>query len=134
MTATASASTSVLDELCSPYLPFDPNSPVWSDVTPTPQAESSAPMCPILYNPNYESAMNLYRTLTSCNASTSLAGIELSPRGLALTSHLIQLNPSHFSVWQYRANILLNSTELGDKEAVLRAELAWLEELAHKNM
>lgn len=92
-------------------------------------------MCPILYHPDYSSAMDLYRSLVSSNHSTSPTSIELSPRGLALTSHLITLNPSHFSVWQYRANILLNSPSLGsNREEVLRAELDWLDELAHKNM
>ncbi len=136
MTA-ATASTSMLDELCSPYLPFDASSSVWSDLTPTPQLESSSPMCPILYAPDYSTAMDLYRTLTTSNTSplsTPLSGLELSPRALALTSHLIKLNPSHFSVWQYRANILLHSQTLGDRDELLRAELGWLDDLAHKNM
>ncbi|SNX83411.1 related to Protein farnesyltransferase alpha subunit [Melanopsichium pennsylvanicum] len=148
MTAAMTSTTSVLETLTSPYLPFDPASDHWSDLIPTPQSESSSPMCPILYNPSYSSAMDLYRTLTSCHSScvknSPLGGLELSIRALALTSHLIQLNPSHFSVWQYRANILLFSPHLeqsipkssGDdgRDAVLRSELVWLEQLAHKNM
>lgn len=82
--------------------------------------------------------MDLYRTLTSSNTSTlaqPLSQLELSPRALALTAHLIKLNPSHFSVWQYRANILLHCPALeGNRDEVLRAELAWLDELAHRNM
>ncbi|KAJ1029853.1 hypothetical protein NDA13_003092 [Ustilago tritici] len=137
------ATSSVLEELCSPYLPFDPSSSVWSNLLPTPQSDitSSSPMCPILYNPPYSSAMDLYRTLTTSNTSpltSPLSSLELSPRALALTSHLIQLNPSHFSIWQYRANVLLYSSELekvkGGRDAVLQAELEWLESLAHQNM
>jgi protein farnesyltransferase/geranylgeranyltransferase type-1 subunit alpha len=138
---TDTAPRSVLDELCSPYLPFDATSPVWSDVTPVAQAESSSPMCPILYNADYSSAMDVYRALVSSNApaaSVPLEGIELSTRALALTAHLIQLNPSHFSVWHYRANILLYARELeqrpGGRASVLRAELGWLDNLAHANM
>lgn len=142
MTATTAPSTSVLDDLCSPYLPFDASSSVWSDVIPTPQSESStSPMCPILYNPDYSTAMSLYRTLTACHSSplsSPLTSLELTPRALALTAHLIQLNPSHFSIWQYRALVLLHSPQLaqapGGRDAVLQSELRWLEELAHKNM
>ncbi|EST07468.1 Protein prenyltransferase, alpha subunit [Kalmanozyma brasiliensis GHG001] len=133
MTA-ATASSTTLDDLCSAYLPFDASSSAWSDLTPTPQLESSSPMCPILFAPEYSSAMDLYRTLTVSNTAP-LSAIELSPRALALTSHLIQLNPSHFSVWQYRANIILHSPTLGsNRDELLRAELGWLDELAHKNM
>ena len=83
--------------------------------------------------------MDLYRTLTSCNTA-SVSQLELTPRALALTSHLIQLNPSHFSVWQFRAHILLYSAQLdppvqsGGRDGVLRAELRWLDALAHGNM
>lgn len=85
--------------------------------------------------------MDIYRALTTSNTSpSSLTTNELSPRGLALTSHLIQLNPSHFSVWQYRANIFLNSSTLlpqdvkVERDDLLRAELGWLDDLAHRNM
>ncbi|SJX61569.1 related to Protein farnesyltransferase alpha subunit [Sporisorium reilianum f. sp. reilianum] len=138
MTAATASTSSILDDLCSPYLPFDASSATWSDLTPTPQLESSSPMCPILYNPDYSTAMDLYRTLTASNTSTlasPLSHLELSPRALALTAHLIKLNPSHFSVWQYRANILLHAPALeSNRDDVLRAELGWLDELAHKNM
>lgn len=96
-------------------------------------------MCPILYAPDYSSAMSLYRTLTSSNHESTLAsplaGLELSARALALTTHLIKLNASHFSVWQYRAQILLHSSQFeAQRSDILRAELAWLDDLAHSNM
>ena len=129
---TATTSSSIIDDLCRPYLPFSASSSAWSDLTPTPQLDSTSPMCPILYHADYSSAMDLYRTLTVSNTSSQ---IELSPRALALTAHLIKLNPSHFSVWQYRANILLHSPDLeASRDDVLRAELGWLDELAHRNM
>lgn len=136
---TATTSTNIIDTLCSPYLPFDASSSTWSDLQPTPQSDPTSPMCPILYAPTYSTAMSLYRTLTSSNSHSTLtsplSGLELSSRALALTTHIITLNPSHFSVWQYRALILLHSSELEtNREQVLAAELKWLDQLAHRNM
>lgn len=127
----------VLAQMCEPYLPFDAASSVWSDVQRTYQSESSSsPMCPILYAPEYSSAMDIYRTLVSSNATPELlTSLELSPRALALTQHLIQLNPSHYSIWHYRANILLHAPAFEhNRDDVLAAELTFLESLAHANM
>lgn len=84
--------------------------------------------------------MDLFRTLHPQR--------ELSARALALTTHLAMLNPSSYSVWAYRADILvdgpatispgadarLGSRGLGPKVARLRRELAWMEEMARGNM
>lgn len=113
------------------FLPFDAKSPVWDDVTPVPQDDGPAPLCPILYAPNYSQAMDLLRAL--------LPKDELSPRTLALTQHLSNLCPSSYTVWFYRARILINGPEdgpngLGNKKQRLENELIYLNDLAKNNM
>lgn len=113
------------------FLPFDAKSPVWEDVTPVPQNDGPAPLCPILYSPNYSQAMDLLRAL--------LPKDELSPRTLALTEHLSKLCPSSYTVWFYRARILIKGPEdgpngLGNKKQRLENELIYLNDLAKNNM
>ena len=45
-------------------------------------------------------AMNYFRAILKLRES--------SPRALALTKHLITLNPSNYTLWQYRREILQN--------------------------
>ena len=106
------------------FLPFDASDNVWADIKPLYQQESDSPLCPIMYKPEYSSAMDLYRALVSSSPP------ELSARALALTEHLVKLNPSNYSVWQYRSHILLSFNE----PQRLRDELDFLEALAHSNM
>ncbi|PWN38058.1 protein prenylyltransferase, partial [Meira miltonrushii] len=113
------------------FLPFDAKSSVWEDVKPVPQDDGPAPLCPILYSPNYSQAMDLLRAL--------LPKDELSPRTLALTEHLSKLCPSSYTVWFYRARILINGPEdgpngLGNKKQRLENELVYLNDLAKNNM
>ncbi len=42
---------------------------------------------------------------------------EFSARTLALTSHLIRLNPSNYTLWAYRARIILSEASAGAGEA-----------------
>lgn len=113
------------------WLPFDPSSSSWSDVTPTLQDDGPADaLCPIMYDPSYSSAMDLFRTLYPLK--------ELSPRALALTTHLSALNPSNYSIWSYRADILidgLDSTLAGvPKSKRLQDELDWMEATTKTNL
>ncbi|PWN54443.1 protein prenylyltransferase [Violaceomyces palustris] len=144
----------------SPYLPFDPDSKVWEDIEPTYQKEGPNPLCSIMYDPKYSRAMDLYRSLVSAHSDSQPGpskGLELSPRALALTEHLVRLNPSNYSIWQYRAKILIDSdytipgastsppsgSESSDgkgepkerrREEALRKELDFLDVLANENM
>lgn len=64
---------------------------------------------------------------------------ELSPRALALTEHLSQICPSSYTIWHYRARILIHGPEsgpngLGNLTERLANELKFLDELASKNM
>ncbi|KAG8715345.1 CAAX geranylgeranyltransferase alpha subunit [Ceratobasidium sp. 394] len=74
--------------------------PAWADLTPIPQHEPDfTPLCPILYSSEYRDAMDYFRAIVKAG--------ERSQRGLQLTEHLIQLNPAHYTVWQYRYETLL---------------------------
>jgi hypothetical protein len=64
---------------------------------------------------------------------------ELSPRALALTEHLSQLCASSYTIWHYRARILIHGPEegpngLGNKHERLQKELQYLDDQATKNM
>jgi protein farnesyltransferase/geranylgeranyltransferase type-1 subunit alpha len=56
-----------------------------------------------------------------------MAAKEHSPRALELTSHIISMNPAHYTVWLYRASTLFALT------FVLADELAWLNDVALNN-
>ncbi|KAF8609311.1 farnesyltransferase [Ceratobasidium sp. AG-I] len=67
----------------------------WSDLAPIPQHDPDfTPLCPIMYSSEYRDAMDYFRAIAKAG--------ERSQRGLELTEHLINLNPAHYSVWQYR--------------------------------
>lgn len=113
----------------SSWLPLDPSSSSWADVTPTYQDDGPADaLCQIMYDPSYSSAMDLFRTLYPAK--------ELSPRALALTTHLTKLNPSNYSIWSYRADILIDGNQqgLGDKTTRLQDELDWMEATTKDNL
>lgn len=64
---------------------------------------------------------------------------ELSPRALMLTEHLSQICPSNYTIWHYRARILIHGPEtgpngLGNTQERLQKELKFLDGLATKNM
>lgn len=62
---------------------------------------------------------------------------ELSYRALILTEHLVKIAPSSYTIWYYRARILIHGPEnkdLGPKETRLHKELDFLDELAATNM
>lgn len=112
-----------------PYLPFDPQSYHWADVPPTFQYDGPADvLVGILYDPAYSSAMDLFRTLYPRR--------EFSARALALTTHLATLNASSYSVWSYRADILIDGVDpaLGNRAQRLAKELDWMEDMARGNM
>jgi protein farnesyltransferase/geranylgeranyltransferase type-1 subunit alpha len=49
------------------------------------------PLAAIAYTEEYSSAMGYLRALMAAN--------EFSERGLALTEHIINMNPAHYTVW-----------------------------------
>ena len=94
--------------------------PAWSDVTPLPTDEGGPnPLAAIAYSPEYEETMSYLRALMASN--------EYSPRALDLTEDLIEMNPAHYTVWLYRAQILFAL------QSDLKQELEWLNETALDN-
>ncbi|KAF8707943.1 Protein prenyltransferase alpha subunit repeat, partial [Rhizoctonia solani] len=110
-----SPATSVFDAAKLPYSVRQD----WSDLTPIPQHEPGfAPLCPIMYSNEYRDAMDYFRALVQAG--------EHSKRGLELTEHLINLNPAHYSVWQYRWETLL------ELNSPLEEELEWSDEVVRR--
>ncbi|WFC96166.1 galactose-6-sulfurylase [Malassezia brasiliensis] len=60
--------------------------------------------------------------------------VEASDRALQLTAHLVCLNPANYSIWQYRAEVLLQLSEADGNHDRLRRELDFLDEFAKHNM
>lgn len=111
-------------------LPLDPDSPVWADLVPVPQDDGPQPLCPILYDPSYTRAMDLFRALKQSRDG----GVEVSDRALALTEHLARINPANYSVWNYRSQVLIEMAQAEGGNARLADELEFLDTLAHENM
>ncbi|CCX14245.1 hypothetical protein FPQ18DRAFT_405424 [Pyronema domesticum] len=90
--------------------------PEWEDVIPLPQDDGALPLAQIAYTDEYAEAMSYLRAL--------MAKDEHSERALEITEHIIEMNPAHYTVWLYRANIVF---ALGKD---LRKEVEWLNEKA----
>lgn len=66
--------------------------PAWEDVVPMPQDEGGPnPLAAIAYTEEYSEAMAYFRAVMADN--------EFSERVLALTEHIIGLNPAHYTIW-----------------------------------
>ncbi|KAF9425381.1 CAAX geranylgeranyltransferase alpha subunit [Entomortierella beljakovae] len=72
--------------------------PEWADVVPVPQDDGPNPLVPIAYTKEYSTTMNYFRAI--CKSQ------EQSERALALTKIVIELSPSHYTVWHYRQKLL----------------------------
>ncbi|PGH18190.1 hypothetical protein AJ80_04577 [Polytolypa hystricis UAMH7299] len=110
--------------------------PAWSSVTPIPLDDGSTyyseghevsessngtyPLATIAYAPEYVEAMAYLRAVMAAN--------EMSDRALELTSDVIMMNPAHYTVWLYRAKILLAL------EKDLHMEIEWVNRLASKHL
>ncbi|KAF2441305.1 farnesyltransferas-like protein [Karstenula rhodostoma CBS 690.94] len=95
--------------------------PAWGDVTPLAQDDGGLhPLASIAYTDEYSEAMGYLRAVMAAN--------EYSDRVLALTEHIISMNPAHYTVWLYRAKAL---RETG---ADLAREIAWLNPTALQHL
>ena len=64
----------------------------WQDIVPIPQDEGGPnPLAAIAYTDEYAEAMSYLRAVMAVD--------ELSERVLALTEHVISMNPAHYTVW-----------------------------------
>ena len=67
----------------------------WADVEPLPQDDGGLhPLAAIAYSDEYSEAMGYLRAVMARN--------EYSERVLALTEHIISMNPAHYTVWYAR--------------------------------
>ncbi|POV96756.1 hypothetical protein PSTT_15473 [Puccinia striiformis] len=91
---------------------------LWKDITPIPQADAERPMVQIAYHPEYRKAMNLFRGL--------LEQDERSERALKLTSVILQYNGAHYTVWNYRSQILKHLHQTDPEGKHIQKELGML--------
>ncbi|KAF2842837.1 protein prenylyltransferase [Patellaria atrata CBS 101060] len=87
--------------------------PLWADVEPLPQDDGGPnPLAAIAYTDEYSEAMSYLRAVMASN--------DMSERVLSLTEDIISMNPAHYTVWLYRARVLLTLKK------DLKEEIAWL--------
>jgi protein farnesyltransferase/geranylgeranyltransferase type-1 subunit alpha len=64
----------------------------WADIEPLPQDDGGLhPLAAIAYSEEYSQAMGYLRAVMAKN--------EFSERVMALTEHIISMNPAHYTVW-----------------------------------
>ncbi|KAB2568807.1 Protein farnesyltransferase/geranylgeranyltransferase type-1 subunit alpha [Lasiodiplodia theobromae] len=102
-------------------MPYYAEAEEWSDIEPIPLDEGGPnALAAITYSDEYDEAMSYLRAVMAKN--------EMSERALALTEDIIASNPAHYTVWLYRAKIVLSL------EKDLHEELAWLNAAALRNL
>lgn len=98
-------------------MPKYADNPAWADITPLPTDDGGPnPLAAIAYSEEYSETMSYLRAVMAIN--------ETSERVLDLTEDLIDMNPAHYTVWLYRAQVLFAL------DSDLRAEIEWLNETA----
>lgn len=75
----------------------------WEDVTVNPIPEVPGFVAQIAYSDKFKQVMQLFRAIA--------ASQEISERALAITSAVIEQNPAHYSVWDYRLDVV---SEIGN--------------------
>ncbi|OLL23775.1 Mevalonate kinase [Neolecta irregularis DAH-3] len=90
----------------------------WDDIIPIPQEDDPHSIAEIAYTQEYKQGMSYLRAIMEKE--------EFSDRALDLTEYIIAMNPAHYTVWAYRANILFASNE------DLRDELKYIEPWAER--
>lgn len=76
----------------------------WSDIEPIFIPEENRQLARINYSEDFAVAMAYLRALQPTQ--------EISERALTLTQDILEMNPAHYSVWDYRFKIV---TEIGNK-------------------
>lgn len=99
----------------------------WSDLKPLPIESPQANLAAIDYSDEYRDALSYFRAVYDAQ--------EKSERALALTATCIDLNPAHYSVWDYRFEILekigrqvfsLDESLTHDVEPLVRENRDWI--------
>ncbi|PHZ13557.1 protein farnesyltransferase [Rhizopus microsporus ATCC 52813] len=90
--------------------------PDWKDITPIPQDDGPNPLVPIAYSTEYKDAMDYFRAVIHAN--------EKSERVLQLTQDILERNPAHYTVWNYRQDVLFALNKDLDEELDYIDEIA----------
>lgn len=116
------------------------NDPEWDDVLPLPVEEPEGALATISYPAEYAtgkfpSSPTRQHQLTPLPPPPAIsylravmANKEYSSRSLRLTETIIEMNPAHYTVWLFRASILLAMA------LPIPAELAWLNAVALEHL
>lgn len=91
----------------------------FEDITPFKLKGNEPQLCEILYDEEYQTVMGILLAL--------MAQKEYSERALALTQKGIELLASHYTIWNYRYNLIVKL------QKDLQEELEWCEQLALDN-
>jgi protein farnesyltransferase/geranylgeranyltransferase type-1 subunit alpha len=91
----------------------------FEDITPLELKSDEPQLCEILYDEEYQTVMGILLALMSQK--------EYSERALALTQKGIELLASHYTIWNYRYNLIVKL------QKDLQEELEWCEQLALDN-
>ncbi|KAK0728140.1 protein farnesyltransferase [Lasiosphaeria miniovina] len=94
--------------------------PEWDDVLPIPHEEPEGSLAAISYPDDYAEAISYLRAV--------MENKEYSPRCLRLTEYIIGMNSSHYTVWLFRASIVI-ALKLPFVD-----ELAWLNKVALEHL
>lgn len=109
----------------------------WSDVQSVPYYAGENPVAQIMYSNKYEKATGLLRAL--------MQKPEYSARGLSITSDVINLNPAHYTAWEFRYQTLKylqlkneapfpdNSLLFQDKRMIAPENGEWINEMTLNN-
>ena len=93
----------------------------FSDVKIQDSMDSKSQLVPINYDPDYSNLISIFRPL--CIAQ------EYSLRVLHLTTEILEFNPSHYSIWKYRKDILLKLNDI----KLWNDELIFLNQIGAEN-
>lgn len=91
----------------------------WDDVEPLPLNIEDSSVASILYTDKFKTVMGLFRALQQKE--------EYSECALALTGSVIELIAAHYTVWQYRHQIIIRLNKDINKE------LEWVDEITLDN-
>src|SRR6478736_370832 len=92
---------------------------VFHDLKPIEQNDGPNALCPISYDTYYKDCMDYFRAICAVK--------EYSKRALDLTTEILMINASHYSVWKYRLDTINNIN------SSLEDEWIFLNDLAHQN-
>ncbi|ANZ73998.1 BA75_01666T0 [Komagataella pastoris] len=91
----------------------------WNDITPIDIAETTAPLCHILYTEEFKKVMGYAKAL--------MARKEYSERAYFITDEVINIASAHYTVWKYRFDIVVHL-----KKNLVK-ELDWCDNIAYEN-